>query len=611
MTAAPASVSETALPHWDMSTIYPSVDSPELADSVERIVAGIAALETLVASVPASEDGAISGATVTHFDALATTYNDVGTLIWLNYSYLSGFTSVDSRNDVAQAKLSELRMLLVRVAKIDTRMTAWLGGLDVEALIEGSAVAREHAFQVRRAKTNAEHQMSQDEEDLASELTLSGGSAWGKLHDDLTSQILVPFERKPGQLEHLPVSDIRNLQMDPDRDVRKRAFDAEIAAWKLWATPIAAALNGVKGEHGTLARRRSWDEILDQALHQNHIDRATLDAMMSAARNAFPDLRRYLHAKARALGVDRLAWYDLGAPLSASDRVWPWDEGVEFLYEQFGRFSPKMRGLAERAVDERWIDAEPRPGKVGGAFCMGIREDESRVLCNYTPAFDGVSTLAHELGHAYHNLCQADISLWRRESTPMTLAETASTFCETILRKAAIANGTEDEQLTLVEGALQDAVQIAMDITSRFLFEQAVCARRQERELSVEEFNELMLDAQHQTYGDGIDEDQRHPYMWAVKGHYYSPDFAYYNYPYMFGLLFGLGLYAQYEADPDTFRANYDDLLASTGDAEAAELAERFGFDIRSTEFWEGSLNVIREDIDTFVRLVDQKLDRA
>ena len=597
---------QAALPHWDMTTIYPSVESPEFAAAIAALEGQIAALEQQVAHLPAG-DGTISDAIVTRFEAVIGALDEALALAMLNESFVYGFISTNSRDAAAQAKESELRQMSSRMSKIETRVTAWVGSLDGEALIAQSPVAAQQAYLVRQAAIAAKHLMAQPEEDLAAELTLSGGSAWGKLHIDLTSQLMVPVEREPGKIEELPMSAIRNLATDPDRGVRERAFNAEIKTWSLWATPIAAALNGVKGEHATLAGRRGWNEILDQALFQNHIDRKTLDAMLGAAREAFPDIRRYLKAKARALGLEQLAWYDLTAPLSSSDRVWTWEEATDFLYEQFGSYSPKMRELAERAVRERWIDAEPRPGKVGGAFCMPVRGDESRILANYTPAFDGVSTLAHELGHAYHNLCQMSVSPLRRTQTPMTLAETASTFCETILRKAAIAQGTEDEQLTILEGALQDATGIVVDITSRFLFESAVCERRKHRELSADEFCELMLDAQRQTYGDGVADDQLHPYMWAVKSHYYSSGYAFYNYPYMFGLLFGLGLYAQYEADPDTFRTNYDALLEATGDADAVDLAVRFGFDIQSPAFWEGSLGVIRADVDTFVALVDQR----
>ncbi|MBA2247596.1 MAG: M3 family oligoendopeptidase [Chloroflexia bacterium] len=597
---------QAALPHWDMTTIYPSVESPEFSGAITTLEGQIKALEKQAADLPAG-DGSVDDTTVVIFEEIIGALDETLALAMLNESFVYGFISTNSRDEAAQAKESELRQLFSRMSKIETRLTAWVGALDGEALIARSSVAAGQAYLVRQSAVAAKHLMPQPEEDLAAEMTLSGGSAWGKLHSDLTSQIMVPVEKVPGTTEELPMSEIRNLATDPDRGVRERAFTAELEAWSRWSTPIAAALNGVKGEHATLAERRGWDEVLDQALFQNHIDRKTLDAMLGASRAAFPDIRRYLKAKAKALGLEQLAWYDLTAPLSSNDKVWTWDEAVAFLNEQFGSYSPKMRELAERAVRERWIDAEPRPGKVGGAFCMPVRDDESRILANYTPAFDGVSTLAHELGHAYHNLCQASVSPLRRMQTPMTLAETASTFCETILRKAAIAQGTEDEQLTILEGALQDACGIVVDITSRFLFESAVCEQRKQRELSADEFSELMLDAQRQTYGDGVADDQLHPYMWAVKSHYYSSGYAFYNYPYMFGLLFGLGLYAQYEADPDTFRGNYDALLEATGDADAAELAARFGFDIQSPEFWEGSLGVIKADVDTFVELIDRR----
>ena len=592
------------LPHWDMTPYFPGLDSSEFNEAVRGIVAQCADLEQKTGAV--TEGAPIDDATVAAFEGIQASLNELIEKTILVQSYVYGFLSVNSRDELAQARASEMQQVMARLSKAQSRVTSWLGSLDVEALIATSQDATEHAFLLRKSKIEAQHMMSQAEEDLAADLTISGGSAFGKLHDDLASQILARVERSPGKFEDLPISEVRNLAMDPDRDVRRRAFEAEIEAWKCWSTSFAATLNGVKGEHGTLAKRRGWDEVLDQSLFQNHVDSTTLDAMMGAAREAFPDIQRYLKAKAKALGLEQLAWYDLTAPLSANDRTWTWDESVAFVNEQFGSFSPKMRALSERAFNENWIDAEPRAGKIGGAFCMEIRNDESRILANFTPAFDGVSTLGHELGHAYHNLCLVDATPSQRSATPMTLAETASTFCETIMRKAAIANGSEQEQLTILEGALQDACGIVVDITSRFLFEQAVFERRKERELSADEFCALMLDAQQQTYGDALDADALHPYMWAVKGHYYSADFAYYNYPYMFGLLFGLGLYAQFEDDPETFRQNYDALLASTGNADATELAANFGFDIQTPEFWKKSLDVIREDVDRFVELIDR-----
>ncbi|MDQ4099959.1 MAG: M3 family metallopeptidase, partial [Chloroflexota bacterium] len=442
----------TTLPHWDMSVVYPSIDAPEVTAGIEDIRLQIEEVERLAArSCAVHHQGrSVDDEAVAAYGALTDALNSLGDALETINAFVHGYTAVDSRHDQAQARQSELRRLRSRLSKVMTRYTAWVGSLNVDELIARSEVARDHQYAVRRAVHEAAHLMPQSEEDLAAELTLSGGSAWGKLHDDLTSQIVVAVEREPDQFEHLPMSEVRNLAMNADRDVRRRAYEAEMAAWEAWATPLTAALNGVTGEHLTLSQRRGWEDVLDESVFQNHIDRATLEVMLGAARAAFPDLRRYLRAKARMLGLDQLTWYDLFAPISADTRVWEWEDGVDFIVAQFGTYSDRMSDLARRAVAERWIDAEPRTGKVGGAFCMSLRGDESRILANYAPSWDGVSTLAHELGHAYHNLCESGRTSLQRFDTPMTLAETASTFCETILRHAAIARGTPQEQLTIL-----------------------------------------------------------------------------------------------------------------------------------------------------------------
>jgi pepF/M3 family oligoendopeptidase len=353
--------------------------------------------------------------------------------------------------------------------------------------------------------------------------------------------------------------------------------------------------------------RRGWATALDAALFDAHIDQATLDAMLGAAREYFPVFRRYLNAKAYTLGLPRLAWYDLFAPVAEGTRAWSYEEANQFLVEQFATFTPRLSAFAARAFHERWIDAEPRPGKQDGAYCVWVQKDESRVFANYKPAFGGLSALAHELGHGYHNMLLASRTMLQRD-TPMTLAETASIFCETIVRNAALAEAERDgdtkSQIEILEASLQGSCQVIVDITSRFLLEQGVFEKRRERELSVEELNALMRDAQRQTYGDGLDPDALHPYMWAMKPHYYSAGRSYYNFPYMFGLLFGLGLYARYQQAGEDFTARYDDLLASTGLNDAATLAQRFGIDIRDGAFWRASLDLIRADVARFEELV-------
>ena len=593
-----------ALPRWDMDVIFPGPNSAEFEAAMRAWLDKIDALSRLFDEQGIGKEASgLDVATVSAFDEIIARYNEVVSETRTLLSYVSCLVAADAGDDVAQARQSELQQHNVRLVQLGTRLTAWIGTLDVEALLARSGVARDHAFFLQRAKVRATHLMSPAEESLAAELGPVAGGAWGKLHGNLTAELIVPVEVK-GEARKLPMSVVRTFAFDPDRDVRRAAYEAELAGWERAALPLAAAMNSIKGQVGILSRRRGWDTPLDEALFDNNIDRATLDAMMSAAREAFPDFRRYLKAKARALGIPVLAWYDIFAPVGRNGgKEWSFDTGAQFIVQQFGTYSDKMSGFATRAFSENWIDAEPRAGKRDGAFCSGIRGDESRIFSNYQEAFNGVSTLAHELGHAYHNLNLSERTMLQR-NTPMALAETASIFCETIIREAGLRGADANEQLVILEASLQGSCQVVVDITSRFQFEQQVFEDRRQRELSVDELKALMLQAQRDTYGDGLDADLLHPYMWAMKPHYYSSGRSFYNFPYMFGLLFGLGLYARYQAEPEAFKAGYDDLLSSTGLADAATLAGRFGIEIRTPDFWRSSFAIIRDDIDRFEALV-------
>ena len=592
------------LPHWDMRVVFPGLDSPAFAQGFEQAIAKVDALQAFFDTHEiGNPDVAInfSQETVAVFESVLLQINDTMDLVHELVAYINSFISTDSRNDLAQSAMSRIQLQGVRLSKLGTRLTAWLGQLPAEELIERSTVAADHAYALKKAHLQSQHLLSREAEDLVAELSPSGGDGWSKLYGNFTSQLVVSLELNQTPTE-LPMSSVRNLGYHPDRAVRRHAYEAELNAWRSAAVPLAAALNSIKGEVNTLVRHRRWDSALQTTLVQNNMDQASLDAMMSAAHDAFPDFRRYFRAKARLLGNEQLAWFDIFAPISGRKESWSYAQATEFITQQFATFSPKMRDLAVRAFDENWIDAEPRPGKRDGAFCMRLRKGESRILMNFKETFNSVSTLAHELGHAYHNLNLAGRTATQRV-TPMTLAETASIFCETVVAKAALAEMKPEAQLSILEASLQSAGQVVVDITSRFLFENALFAQRQERELSTEELCGLMLDAQDQTYGDAVEKELRHPFMWAAKSHYYSTGRSFYNYPYMFGQLFALGLYARYQTDPNSFRAAYDDLLSSTGLADAADLAARFEIDIRTPAFWKSSLDVIRADIDRFEEL--------
>lgn len=595
------------LPRWDVSTVFSSLDSPAFSAATTAHAKSINDLSSLFdqMQIGHAEQIDVDIDLVERYETVMRTLGDVLEETITIRGYIYSFVSTDSRDDLAAASMSDLQNRMVTFSVLTTRLDHWIGAMDVDALLAQSALAREHEFQLRQAKVRAAHLMSPIEEELAASLTISGGSAWAKLHGTLSSQLTVEFqEQENGPIETLPMSAVRNLAYHKDRDVRRRAYEAELDAWQKNGVSFAAAMNGVKGEVSTVAERRGWSSALDAALFNHGIDQQTLDAMLEAATESFPDFRRYMNAKAKMLGQEKLAWYDLFAPVVEGGKEWSYDEATSFILTQFGSYSPRMKELAQRAFDEDWIDAGPRPGKRDGAFCMRLRAEESRILSNFKPSYSGLNTLAHELGHAYHGYVLADRKPLLRQY-PMTLAETASIFCETIVRKAALEAVDEHEQINILESSLMGACQVVVDITSRYLFEKATFEGRSERELSINELNDLMLDAQRQTYGDGLADDALHPYMWAVKTHYYSTSRSYYNFPYMFGLLFGLGLYACYLEDEEKFRQGYDDLLNSTGVESAADLAARFGIDIRSKAFWQSSLDVIRADIDQFEALAN------
>lgn len=591
---------DSTLPHWDMSTVFPSLESPEFGQEFDAAVGEIQTLALLFEEygVRRRVGGEADAKFVARYDIVTGRLNALRERLRTLGSYIGCFVTTDARNEAAKARESQLETQSVVLSQLETRYTAWVGSSDSEALLAASEVARQHEFAVRRAAILAGHQMSEAEENLMAELRPSGLSGWARLHGNI-SALLTADVMVRGAVQTLPMSSVRALSADPDREVRRAAFEAELQAWQSVAVPMAAALNGIKGFQRSVRSRRGYADDVEPTLIGNNIDRATLEAMQGACVEAFPDFRRYMDAKARALGLQQLAWYDINAPLGKTESSWSWPAAEAFINDNFGRYSDRLAGFARRTFTERWIDAQPRVGKEGGAYCSGIRPSESRIMMNFDGSFTSVSTLAHELGHAYHNLNLAARTPLQR-ATPMTLAETASIFCETLAFDAALAQADATERLALLDTTLQRDLMVVVDIHSRFLFEQGVFSRRGARDLTVNEFSEVMTQAQRQTYGEHL--DPLHPYMWAVKGHYYGPTF--YNYPYTFGLLFGLGLYARYQKDEAAFRRQYDEFLSSTGLADARTLTQRFGIDITDVAFWRSSLDIIRAKIADFEQLI-------
>ncbi|WP_426571933.1 M3 family oligoendopeptidase [Aquihabitans sp. McL0605] len=594
VTAGPATAGE--LPHWDLTPFFPSIESRQFGGLGEEVAAEVGRLQRRFdeLDVRAGAPIEITDEVVATADEVIGAFNRLLTRMRMVGSYLYGHTTTDATDATAAGALSRYQASVAPFGTLDGRFDAWLARLDLAALTARSTTAADHAYALQRGADAAKHQMSEDQEDLAAELSLTGGRAWAKLHGDLTARLTATVDG-----EVLPMSMVRGLATDPSAAKREAAYRAELEAWDTVTVPLATALNAFKGEANVLNRRRGWADSLDPALENNGVSPEILAAMQTAVVDSLPHWHRYLRAKAELLGhPDGLPWWDLIAPVGRPKRF-AWPEATDAVHAAFATYSPRLAGLVETAVAEAWIDAEPRAGKVGGAYCMSVTDGVSRVLCNFDGSFDSVQTLAHELGHAYHNVNLGDRTPMQR-NTPMALAETASIFCETIMVQAGLAAVGDDAEgrLALLDGDLSGACQVVVDIHSRFLFERALSSERQNGVLSVDRLRELMLDAQAEAYGDGVDPQSRHHDMWAVKGHYFT---AYYNWPYTFGLLFGIGLYAEFQRDPERFRAGYDDLLSATGLGDAATLAARFGIDVAATAFWAASLQVLTDRIDEFV----------
>ncbi|HAV77718.1 MAG TPA: oligoendopeptidase F [Anaerolineae bacterium] len=595
-------------PRWDLTNVYPSLESPKFKNAIKEYQSLLDKLEKFYKTKLSKADkktsvkelGELLGKSVDQFNELASLSGTIG-------AYIYSFVTTDSRDKTAARILSEFEQIEVRQSNLNTKFRAWIGSLGdkLDKAIEANPSAKAHAFTLKETRDQAKYMMSEAEEVLAAEMNLSGGRAFGKLQGTVTSQLTVDFELD-GKIEKMPMPALINLKSHPDESVRHRAYDAENQAWESIKETLAACMNGVKGQTNTLYKKRRRKDALHSAIDSARIDRKTLDAMLGAMKDSFPMFRKYFKAKAKKIGKEQLAWWDVFAPLGRTDKVYSFDEARDFVLEYFGKFSPDLRNMAETAFKNNWIDAEQREGKRGGAFCMGIPAvKESRILANFDGSFDQISTLAHELGHAFHNYCAFEADKTElQQDTPMTLAETASIMCETIITEAVLST-TKDpqEELAVLEAQIQGAAQVIVDIYSRFLFEKEVLERREESELSSDDLNDIMERAQKATYGDGLDERYLQKFMWTWKPHYYSAGFPFYNFPYAFGLLFGTGLYAIYQQRGDEFVKDYKHLLASTGENTAAKLAKRFGIDITTKKFWADSLAIIGKRIDRFCEL--------
>ncbi|MBQ8654262.1 MAG: M3 family oligoendopeptidase [Clostridia bacterium] len=584
---------------WDLTRLYKGFDDPNFAADYEKAQQVTAELEQLLAN-PEEDACRQLVKVINTFNRLETLTRRLSALVHLTLS-------VEAQNEEALAANDKMQSFMVRIKQCSSALSRYVGGIEnLDEVIAQDEVLREHAFMLRQNAKAAAHTIDPALEETVLKLRITGSGAWSQLRGTLESTVQVDYEDN-GVMKKLPLAAVRGLASSPDQATRKRAYEAELAAYPQIETPMAACMSGMKGEALTMLPLRHYNSLLEQTLEQSRMDQQTLDAMLTAMKESLPDFRRYMHAKAKYLGHKHgLPFWELFAPLGNANTSYTLDEARQLLVDVLGKFSKKMADHIQQAFDERWIDAYPRAGKRGGAFCSSVHPvNVSYVMTNFDGSLNSVCTLAHELGHAYHNRCLRGLSMLNC-GYPMPLAETASIFNETLLTSKMLETATPEEQIMLLEQEVSDANQVIVDILSRYIFETEVIERRKTHALSSRELQEIMLDAQRQSYGDGLDPEYMHPYMWACKSHYYRADLHFYNFPYAFGLLFGKGIFARYMERGDAFVPEYDQLLRATATGNVADVAASVGIDVRSVDFWRSSLQVFRESIDKLCELLEK-----
>lgn len=461
------------------------------------------------------------------------------------------------------------------------------------------------AYNLNERRELAKHKMAPELEALAADLAIDGYHGWGDFYNTIVSRMT--FTAEDGS--ELSAGQMSNRLDDRDREKRGAAFEQWEKGWQEQADLLTDTLNHLSGFRLKLYQNRGWSSYLEEPLHMNRMNEKTLQAMWQAVEKGKQLLIPYFERKAKLLGVDKLQWHDVEAPLATASSTMSFDEAATFIIEQFGSFSSELADFAQEAFEKRWIEAEDRPGKRPGGFCTSLpRSKETRIFMTYSGTASNVSTLAHELGHAYHQHVMKDMPPLTQEYA-MNVAETASTFAEMIVSDRALQRAqSKEEKLALVDDKIQRAVAFYMNIHARFIFESAMYEKRAEGPLTTEALNELMVAAQKEAFLDQL--SLYHPHFWAAKLHFYLTDVPFYNFPYTFGYLFSAGIYKRALKEGSSFAASYDALLQDTGRLQVEELAKKhLAVDLTKTDFWEEGASLVAEDVQLFLTLTEEKLD--
>ncbi|MBE6943326.1 MAG: peptidase M3 [Ruminococcaceae bacterium] len=580
---------------WNLEVIYKGFDDPAWLQDFEN-------LQNMLRDFCAFAENIDSADPAVALPENMKRQEEIESLIMKMGTYANLRQSQDTRDGDAGSQMGRLMAAYSTVAAPIAKVEKWISNIpNLVEIVEGDPTLRSYAFLLSNTVRDSKYLLPGKGEEIMARLKLSGGSAWSDMQSYLTATVPVSYRGEKTNL-----SSIRNLAYDPDPTVRKDAYEAELAAYDRIRDAVAFALNSIKLETISDCRLRGYASPLDRTLERSFMKKETLEAMLCAMDDYLPKFWQYLKAKAKALGYEKgLPWYELFAPMGKSSTKFTAEQARDYLVSLYSGFDMELANMVAEAFDNDWIDFYPREGKVGGAFCAGVDAiGESRILTNFDGSFSDVVTLAHELGHAFHNLCIREHRPLNKDYS-MPVAETASTFNECVVMASAIEKAADkEERIALIESQLQDATQIICDIYSRYRFETMVFENREDKFMDADTLCGFMLDAQRQSYGDGLDENCQHPYMWVCKSHYYGPTF--YNFPYAFGGLFARGLYAQYEKEGERFIPKYKKLLYTTPIATAEDTALVADIDLTDKVFWASALQQIADQIDLFCQLLEE-----
>ena len=592
---------------WSLKELYESFESEAFLKDVEKVDEIIKHYDTYAQNLSQTDESDIK-----KLENYLKFQIEMSNLFQRLFSFCSLTLSTNTSDEAALKYSDILNEKTSRLASSEAIVNHYIGSLkNINSLLSQSKQLTEHAFLFHEIQQFSKYLLSDKEEAVIAKLQNTGSVAWSKLRDMLTSKLMVEVPLQ-GETKSMSLTMTRNLAHDKDATVRKTAYEAELKAYEKIDDSLAACLSNIKGEVLSLCKMRGYDSPLEETLLKSRLTQKTLDAMLTAIIETLPKFREFLKVKAQCLGHQNgLPFYDLFAPLGTHNQAFDYDQGTEYVLKLFKTFSDDLSDYAKNAMEGAWIDVYPKQGKVGGAFCSNLHViKQSRVLLNYGDKFIDVVTMAHELGHGYHGYCLEEESVLNT-GYPMPLAETASTFCETIVKKAAIKEGDEDQAFAVLEQELTDSTQVIVDIYSRYLFETELFKRRKESSVSVKELNEMMIKAQKEAYGDGLDPNYLHPYMWACKPHYYDASSNFYNFPYAFGLLFAKGLYAKYQEQGQSFPEDYKKLLSVTGKLSTEDVAKTIDIDLEDQAFWKKSLDLVSEDIEQFKKLAQKRIKNS